>query len=98
MQPFSDFTLNLETFLDDLNSLIEKNHKTIADLLDIPEKTYMNFVRPFDFMEEDMELLFTPLSHINAVNNSDISSKSVCGCTADPHRLFDVCGTKSRYL
>jgi len=75
MQPFSDFTLNLETFLDDLNSLIEKNHKTIAYLLDIPEKTYMNFVRPFDFMEEDMELLFTPLSHINAVNNSDISQK-----------------------
>lgn len=75
MQPFSDFTLNLETFADDLNSLIEKNHKTLACLLDIPEKTYMNFVRPFDFMEEEMELLFTPLSHINAVNNSEISQK-----------------------
>jgi len=75
MQPFSDFTLNIETFLDDLNTLIEKNYNTIAHLLDIPEKTYMNFIRPFDFMEEDMELLFTPLSHINAVNNSEISQK-----------------------
>lgn len=75
MQPFSDFKLNLETFLDDLNTLIKKNHQTIAELLDIPEKNYMNFVRPFDFMEEDMEYLFTPLSHINAVNNSEISQK-----------------------
>lgn len=75
MQPFSDFKLNLETFLDDLNSLIEKNHHTLSELLDIPEKNYMNFVRPFDFMEEDMEYLFTPLSHINAVNNSETSQK-----------------------
>lgn len=75
MQPFSDFTLNLETFIDDLNALIEKSHKTIGCLLEIPEKTYRNFVRPFDFMEEDMELLFTPLSHINAVNNSQASQK-----------------------
>ncbi len=75
MQPFNDFTLNLETFLDDLNTLIEKNHKTIAALLGIHDKTYANFVRPFDFMEEEMELLFTPLSHINAVNNSELSQK-----------------------
>jgi len=75
MQPFSDFSLNLETFADDLNTLIKKNHKTIAALLDINDKTYANFVRPFDFMEEEMELLFTPLSHINAVNNSELSQK-----------------------
>lgn len=75
MQPFIDFSLNLETFLSDLNILIEKNHKTIATLLDINDKTYANFVRPFDFMEEEMELLFTPLSHINAVNNSELSQK-----------------------
>ncbi|MDD4855217.1 MAG: M3 family metallopeptidase [Sulfuricurvum sp.] len=75
MQPFSNFSLNLETFVDDLNTLIEKNHKTIATLLDIHDKTYANFIRPFDFMEEEMELLFTPLSHINAVNNSETSQK-----------------------
>ncbi|MDP3465361.1 MAG: M3 family metallopeptidase [Sulfuricurvum sp.] len=75
MQPFADFKLNLETFIPDLNALIEINHKTIADLLAIPDKTYANFVRPFDFMEEEMELLFTPLSHINAVNNSELSQK-----------------------
>lgn len=75
MQPFADFNLNLETFIFDLNTLIEINHKTIADLLAIPDKTYANFVRPFDLMEEDLELLFTPLSHINAIKNSDESQR-----------------------
>lgn len=75
MQPFTDFNLNLETFIFDLNTLIEINHKTIADLLAIPDKTYANFVRPFDLMEEDLELLFTPLSHINAIKNSDESQR-----------------------
>ncbi|HEX5623307.1 MAG TPA: M3 family metallopeptidase [Sulfuricurvum sp.] len=75
MQPFTDFTLNLETFIADLNALIDNSHKTIDTLLAIPHKTYANFVRPFDFMEEDMELLFTPLSHINAVKNSEETQK-----------------------
>ncbi|WP_303662829.1 M3 family metallopeptidase, partial [Sulfuricurvum kujiense] len=73
--PFADFKLNLETFITDLTTLIEINHKTIAGLLAITNKTYANFVRPFDLMEEDLELLFTPLSHINAVKNSDESQK-----------------------
>ncbi len=75
MNPFAEFKLNLETFIADLNTLIEINHKTIDNLLTIPDKTYANFVRPFDLMEEDLELLFTPLSHINAVKNSEESQK-----------------------
>lgn len=75
MHPFADFKLNLETFISELNMLIEINHKTINDLLAVPNKTYANFVRPFDFMEEDLELFFTPLSHINAVKNSEESQK-----------------------
>jgi len=75
MQPFSEFKLNLETFIPDLTTLIEINHKTIENLLAIADKTYANFVRPFDLMEEDLELLFTPLSHINAVKNSEASQK-----------------------
>jgi len=75
MHTFIEFKLNLETFIPDLNALIEINHKTIETLLSIPEKTYANFVRPFDLMEEDLELLFTPLSHINAVINSEASQK-----------------------
>ncbi|HQS66366.1 MAG TPA: M3 family metallopeptidase [Sulfuricurvum sp.] len=75
MNQFADFTLNLETFIPDLETLIENNHKTIDLLLAIPHKTYVNFVRPFDFIEEEMELLFTPLSHINAVKNTEETQK-----------------------
>ncbi|MFA6628457.1 MAG: M3 family metallopeptidase [Sulfuricurvum sp.] len=75
MHPFTDFTLNLETFIDDLNRLIADYHQTIDTLLAIEGKTYNNFVRPFDFMEEEMELLFTPLSHMNAVKNSEATQK-----------------------
>ncbi|MDD5211870.1 MAG: M3 family metallopeptidase [Sulfuricurvum sp.] len=75
MNPFADFTLNLETFITDLEALIKNNHKTIETLLAIPNKTYVNFIRPFDFMEEEMELLFTPLSHINAVKNTEKTQK-----------------------
>lgn len=70
MKPFIDFSLNLDTFIDDLNALIQSNRDTIENLLAIPAKTYDNFVRPFDFLEEDLELFFTPLSHLNAVKNS----------------------------
>ncbi|MDP3301417.1 MAG: M3 family metallopeptidase [Sulfuricurvum sp.] len=75
MNPFADFTLNLETFIPDLEALIQNNHKTIETLLAISDKTYSNFIRPFDFMEEEMELLFTPLSHINAVKNTEETQK-----------------------
>lgn len=75
MNQFADFTLNLETFIPDLEALIQNNYKTIEALLAIAPKTYVNFVRPFDLMEEEMELLFTPLSHINAVNNTDETQK-----------------------
>ncbi|MFZ5375651.1 MAG: M3 family metallopeptidase, partial [Campylobacterota bacterium] len=75
MTPFNDFKLNLDTFIDDLNALIAQNRRTVEELLDVPVKTYANFVRPFDFMEEELELLFTPLSHINAVKNSEATQK-----------------------
>ncbi len=75
MSTFTEFTLNLETFIADLNRLIEENYRIIDELLTLPNKTYANFVRPFDFMEEELELLFTPLSHLNAVKNSEETQK-----------------------
>ncbi len=75
MNPFADFTLNLDTFIDDLNALIDRSRRRVDELLTIRDKTYANFVRPFDFMEEELELLFTPLSHMNAVKNSEETQK-----------------------
>ncbi|MGD9969257.1 MAG: M3 family metallopeptidase [Sulfuricurvum sp.] len=76
MHPFIDFTLELETFIPRLQQIIDANRATIGQLLELPHKTYANFVRPFDFLEEDMELFFTPLSHMNAVKNSPETQKT----------------------
>jgi len=75
MPPFTPFALNLETFIDDLTTLIEGHYHQIDTLLALPAKTYANFVRPFDWMEEELDLFFTPLSHINSVNNNESSQK-----------------------
>ncbi len=80
MTPFIDFSLNLETFETDLAEHLERSRQTIADLLAIEEKTYANFVRPFDLLEEELELFFTPLSHINSVQNSPESQKVYASC------------------
>ncbi len=78
---FLTFEVNLETFIDDLSIIIDQNNKKVIELLNIKEKTFANFVKPFEMMDEKLDKFFTPLSHINAVKNSkksqEIYSKSL---------------------
>ena len=53
-----------------LKQMINENEKTIEKLLKIEKKTYKNFAKPFQQISHDMEILFTPISHLNYVNNS----------------------------
>ena len=71
MSQFLEFNPNLETFLEDLQTKIDENKKTIQQLLEIDQKTYANFVKPLAMLDEYLEQFFTPLSHLNAVNNSE---------------------------
>jgi len=68
---FLDFDVNLDTAINELSTLLEKSKKEINNLLDIDNKTYDNFVKPFEMIDERLEWFFTPISHLNAVNNSD---------------------------
>ena len=70
MSPFLPFKCNLETFIQDLQNLIQHNNQGIKTLLDKKNKTYTNFVKPLEIIEEKLEEFFTPLSHLNSVNNS----------------------------
>ncbi|SFV56244.1 Oligopeptidase A [hydrothermal vent metagenome] len=70
MKEFRDFRSNLETFIKDLKELIEKNQKRVEELLSKKQKSFENFIKPLEEMEEELELFFTPLSHLNSVNNS----------------------------
>ncbi len=72
---FLDFDVNLDTAIDELTKLLEKSKKEIDDLLRIEKKTYANFVKPFEMIDERLEWFFTPISHLNAVNNSEQTQK-----------------------
>ncbi|MCK9492104.1 MAG: M3 family metallopeptidase [Sulfurimonas sp.] len=75
MSKFLKFSLNLESFIDDLQSIIKQNNQSIEALLKLEQKSYNSFVKPLQENEEKLEQFFTPLSHINAVNNSEESQK-----------------------
>jgi len=68
---FPPFSCDLDQFIVDLQNHLDQDKKTLIQLLDIKEKTYQNFVKPFEMMDERLEQFFTPLSHLNAVNNSE---------------------------
>ena len=72
---FLEFDINLETFIDTLKEKLDKNRHTIKTLLAIKEKSYANFIKPFELMDEYLDRFFTPLVHINSVKNSELSQK-----------------------
>jgi oligopeptidase A len=69
--PFLPFEVNLETFIDDLKRTLDDGRARIQALLAIEAKTYANFVKPFEMLDERLDHFFTPMSHLHAVNNSD---------------------------
>ena len=72
---FLEFGIDLDSFIEQLNFKIKSNNEKIEELLKLKEKSYANFVKPLEMMEEYLEQFFTPLSHLNAVKNSDETQK-----------------------
>ena len=75
MSKFLEFKCDLESFIDDLNERLESNAQQVKELLKQDKKTYANFVKPMQMMDERLGHFFTPLSHLNSVNNSDETQK-----------------------
>ena len=75
MSNFLEFKCNLDTFIDNLNTILDANNKQIDKLLKQSNKTYSSFVKPLQMIDENLEQFFTPLSHLNSVNNSDETQK-----------------------
>jgi len=71
MSKFLKFECDLENFIAALKSLLAKNSSSVEELLAQESKSYSSFVKPMQIMEERLEHFFTPLSHLNAVNNSE---------------------------
>jgi oligopeptidase A len=72
---FLEFDVNLDTAIDELTKLLEKSKEEINSLLALENKSYENFVKPFEMIDERLEWFFTPISHLNSVNNSEQTQK-----------------------
>ncbi|MCK4875833.1 MAG: M3 family peptidase, partial [Sulfurimonas sp.] len=71
MSKFLEFRVDLDSFIQELNKRVENNNKKIKELLKTENKSFSNFVKPLQMMEEYLDQFFTPLSHLNSVNNTD---------------------------
>lgn len=73
---FKEFNLeNLENSKDLLEVFLEENRKKIDELLKIENKTYKNFVLPYQEISESTNNFLTPIFHIDSVKNSEITTK-----------------------
>ena len=73
---FKEFNLeNLENSKELLENILDENRKKVDDLLKIENKTYKNFVLPFQEIGESLNDFLTPIFHIDSVKNSEITTK-----------------------
>ncbi|EDP74368.1 M3 family metallopeptidase [Hydrogenivirga sp. 128-5-R1-1] len=61
---------NLDQLKEKVLSQIEENKKKIEELLKIKNKTYKNFVKPYEELNIKLGEFFQPIAHLNYVKNS----------------------------
>ena len=73
---FKEF--NLEKLTDSkvlLEKLLEQSKNEVLELMEIENKTYENFVMPYEEIGESINDFATPIFHIDSVKNSEITGK-----------------------
>ncbi len=78
---FNEFKLeDFENSAKVLEELISHNKQELEKLLEIKDKTYQNFVVPYQLLSEDLEVFCTPIFHIDSVKNSETTQKVYGEC------------------
>ncbi|MEA3384055.1 MAG: M3 family metallopeptidase [Campylobacterota bacterium] len=78
---FKIFDLNdFENSAIKLEKLITKNKEKLEELLKIDDKSYSNFVIPFQLMAEKLDEFCTPIFHMDSVKNSETTQKVYNEC------------------
>lgn len=73
---FEEFNIdNLEKSKDNLEIKLTESKKLIDELLKIENKTYENFVLPYQEVGEKINDFITPIFHIDSVKNSETTTK-----------------------
>jgi len=75
MDQFLQFEINLDNFIEELQKRLVANEEKVEELLQQNEKSFENFVKPLQMMDEYLGHFFTPLSHINSVSNTEQTQK-----------------------
>jgi len=70
---FDTFNSDISNNIVLLQNLLKKNKEKIEILLKIKQKTFDNFIVPLEILDDKLVRFLTPLIHINAVENSELS-------------------------
>ena len=54
-----------------LNHILESNQKTLDQLTGVEHPTWDNFMAPLERLDEQLQRVWGPITHLNAVKNSD---------------------------
>ena len=71
---------NLEDTAKQLQDLVDLNITNINTLLEIKDKTYLNFALPYQLLNEKLDLFITPVFHLDSVNNSKLTQEVYAEC------------------
>ncbi len=79
--PFQEFKIdNLETFPNKLEKLLASQLATINELSSNSDYSYAGVIKPMQDLDEELGNFFTPLSHLNSVENSEATQKAYEAC------------------
>jgi len=79
--PFQEFKIdNLETFPNKLEKLLASQLATINELSSNDDYSYAGVIKPMQDLDEELGNFFTPLSHLNSVENSEATQKAYEAC------------------
>jgi len=75
--PFQEFKIDdLEQFPKELETLLASQLETIELLSKNDDVSYAGVIRPLKDLDEELGNFFTPLSHLNSVENSEATQKA----------------------
>lgn len=74
---FQTFQIDkLENFPETLERLLDQQRETIKSITQNSSTTYEETLKPLQDLDEELTLFFTPLSHLNAVCNSEETQRA----------------------
>ncbi|SFV89862.1 Oligopeptidase A [hydrothermal vent metagenome] len=67
---------NLDDFPTQLETLLNQQRQKINEITQDAPATYDTVLKPLQDLDEELDLFFTPLSHLNSVMNSEATQKA----------------------